>query len=121
MLGLAGIRTTKKLTVSQPPTFTPRTGRKSTKTARQVFLEPGMWDRLSAVSDFTSAAWKRVNPKSLAISRNTVIEEFLEYALARYWEDKGGEPKTESERLRKIEPYAETLKKQGRKPDAESR
>lgn len=110
MLGLAGLRISKKLTLPKLPLLA-SSGKKSKKVSRQVFLDPELWERLMKIADFQTEAWKMVDPKNLSTSRNTVIESFLVWAADTFWENRGGEPTSLGDREEKLAPYSAQLKK----------
>lgn len=115
MLGLAPFRTSKKLTVEKAPTLLPPHREGEERTPRSVFLFLQQWDDLTEAADFHSEAFKAIDTKNPAVSRNDLIENFLQWALAVYWEENvGGKPKGDAERKVKLAAFVEKLKKQAK-------
>lgn len=78
---------------------------------KRVFLFRDLWERLSEVAEFHSDTFKAAD-RAESVSRNDIIEDFLEWAEERYWADKGGKPVSDSDRAKKLEAFAERLKKE---------
>jgi len=90
------------------PTLLPKPKREE----RRVFLAPEQWARLSKVADFHSEVFEKLGADE-KVSRNDIIESFLEWAERAYWEERGGRPTGVKDRAEKIERYAEELRRQG--------
>lgn len=84
--------------------------KKETRIARNVFLWAKFWDELSTAAEFQTDAWHEIDPKNPSVSRNDLIEGFLDWALDVYWESKGGKPKDKAEWKAKAKAEAERLK-----------
>jgi hypothetical protein len=97
----------RRMATPPAPTLFPRVK----KEERRVFLEPERWKDLSEIAEFHTDTFKEMKVAETA-SRNDMIEAFLEWAAAAYWEDKGGKPKTEADRAAKVKKFAEKLRKQ---------
>lgn len=78
--------------------------------SRSVFLTEEAWDELADAARFHSETFKRLGSKE-GVSRNDMIDAFLEWALGSYWEDKGGRPTSEEDWERKLVRHADALKK----------
>jgi hypothetical protein len=93
--------------VTKHPTLMPKKKREE----RRVFLEPELWTELSEAAEFHTEVFKAMGEDETA-SRNDIIEAFLRWAVASYWEDKGGKPTSDADRARKASKHAEGLKAQ---------
>lgn len=97
--------------MSQPPTSaSPKVRRRKVRRKRvPVALPDQMWADLAYAARFATAAFKHSgDPES--VSRNDFIEDSLTWALAAYWEDKGGEPSSEEEFEKKAKAHGAKLK-----------
>jgi hypothetical protein len=91
-----------------------------TRPDKRVFLPEEMWSALSRAAEFHEEAFKKMG-RDEAVSRNRIIENFLEWALDTYWEDKGGEPPaTGPEREKKLATFAAQMLKEEAEAAAES-
>ena len=88
-----------------PPDFLP-----TQRDEKRVFLEPEKWVELEDVADFTNEAYEELKIKG-ALSRNDVIERLLIWGLEAFWDERGGRPKTITERKKKVAEYAAWLKR----------
>jgi hypothetical protein len=76
------------------PTSSPQVKRRKRQLKRlPVFLPEALWEELSFAAEFHTAAFKATG-KPETVSRNDFIEDSLLWALASYWEDKGGRRST---------------------------
>ncbi len=106
MLGLTASRPLKKIVVDKSPTLLPQDNRDP----RQVFLSPEMWEELTEAAKFHTLVFEKMGADE-KVSRNDLIDSFLKWALDAYWEDKGGKPKSDAEKVARATVAAEKLKK----------
>lgn len=73
---------------------------KKKKEERRVFLEPELWAELTRAAEFHERAFAELHrlkglkaDDAQKVSRNDIVEGFLEWACKEYWKDKGGEPR----------------------------
>jgi hypothetical protein len=94
------------------PTSSPQVKRRKRQLKRlPVFLAESMWQELSYAAEFATEAFK-LTGRPETVSRNDFIEDSLIWALAAYWQDKGGRPTSTAEFKDRAKAYAEKLKKQ---------
>lgn len=112
MRGLA-VRHPMKSPQLQGPVIRP----KRKKEERRVFLEPELWTALTRAATFHEKVFGELHrlkglkaDDAQKLSRNDIIEGFLEWALAEYWNDKGGEPpEAASEYAEKVRAFAKRM------------
>lgn len=102
---------------TERPTTSPEVRRRKRELKRlPLFLPPELWERLTLAAEFATRSFE-LTGKPETVSRNDFIEDNLLWALASYWEDKGGEPSSKDdprfERLAKT--FAERLKARDKK------
>lgn len=87
---------------------------------KRVFLAPEKWLAIDDVAAFHDEAYELLKIKQ-SVSRNDVVERFVDWALEQFWEAKGGRPKTAAERKKKVAEFAEEMKAkiEARKAQAE--
>ena len=77
---------------TERPATSPEVRRRKRQLKRlPLFLPQELWDRLTLAAEFATRAFE-LTGKPESVSRNDFIEDNLLWALASYWEDKGGEP-----------------------------
>lgn len=82
------------------------------RTQRQLFLEPSFWEVLDGVTEFHADAHRRIGAKVL--SRNDIIEHYLQMIVKAYWNDKGlTQEQSKDPELRKeaLDKYVARLRK----------
>lgn len=109
MLGLRSDQTRSKPMATKPERSSPTLMPDEKKIDRKVFLVPEQWERLSAIAEFHGLAFKKMG-RDQSVSRNDIIENFLQWAEDEYWAEKGGKPKNFPDREKKIAAFAERLK-----------
>jgi hypothetical protein len=92
-----------------PPNVEPPSLLPDLRDEKRVFLLPEMWAELEDTANFHSEAYAELKMRQ-ALSRNELIEGFLEWALKSFWDDKGGRPKNVADRKKKVVAFAEQLK-----------
>lgn len=107
---LAGVATKSEKT-RKPSVPGPDLRPRKKRTDKRVFLDDALWDRLTDTAEFHSEVFKMMGADE-AVSRNDIIEAFLEWADNAYWEDKGGRPAKGDKvgRADKARRHAEKLK-----------
>ena len=70
--------------------------RRSDRKRLPIFLPEEIWEELSYAAKFATRSFKH-SGKPESVSRTDFIEDALGWALAAYWEDKGGRPETEKQ------------------------
>lgn len=65
--------------------------RKSDRKRMPIFLPAEIWKELSYAAEFATKGFE-YSGKPETVSRNDFIEDAIGWALAAYWEDKGGRP-----------------------------
>lgn len=76
---------------------------------RLVTLRQKLWDDLAKTAKFHDEVFQAIEAEE-KVSRNDLIESFLEWALEEYWTDKGGWPMSDRDRKEKVSRHAEKLK-----------
>jgi hypothetical protein len=76
---------------------------------KRVFLKPAMWRDLEDTAAFHSEAYSEMGIKG-TVSRNDLVEGFLDWALESFWKDKNGRPKNAADRKKKVAAFADQLK-----------
>lgn len=90
------------------PTLLPKERRPD----KRVFLPEELWTKLSAAAKFHEETFKKMGHEQ-SVSRNDIIENFLEWALDTYWQAKGGEPSSKgADREAKIAAFAAQMEKE---------
>jgi hypothetical protein len=109
--------TVSKTKAKTSPTLLPQAVRPD----KRVFLPEEMWEALSRAAKFHEEVFKKME-RDESVSRNKIIEGFLEWALESYWDDKGGEPPGSGpERERKVAAHAaKLLKEEAEKASSQS-
>lgn len=110
MLGVRTVAPKTRPVVKTNPRSVPTLLPKERRPDKRVFLSEELWTHLSAAARFHEETFKKMG-REQAVSRNDIIENFLEWALETYWDDKGGEP-TKSDRESKIAAFAARLEKE---------
>ena len=82
--------------------------RRAPGTPRQVYLPKEMWERLKLAAKFHSDVFKRMGSTE-GVSRNDLIEDWLDWAEGMYWEQVGGPPTSPKDREAKLEKMAAIL------------
>lgn len=101
------------------PTSSPQVKRRKRQQKRlPVFLPPELWEELSYAAEFHTEAFKATG-KPETVSRNDFILDSLVWALAAYWQDKGGRPGSSVEFRERAKAYAEKLKAREAKQDSQ--
>lgn len=96
--------------MDRPTTTVPQVKRRKRTTQRlPLFLPKELWQELSYAAEFATTAFKLTGQPE-TVSRNDFIEDSLLWALAAYWQDKGGKPATKAEFEQRAKAYAEKLK-----------
>jgi hypothetical protein len=91
------------------PTSSPQVKRRKRPTKRlPVFLPEELWEELTEAARFHTEVFRQTG-KPETVSRNDFIEDSLIWALAAYWLDKGGKPKSAAEFRERAETYAAKL------------
>lgn len=78
---------------------------------RKLFLFREHWDRLGETAQFHEDVFRAMDLKE-SVSRNDLIEDFLEWAEGVYWQRVGGRPTSATDRARKVALLAELLRKE---------
>jgi hypothetical protein len=104
-LGRATLTPNRRPSLSAP-TLLPSTEKK--REERRVFLEADFWAELDDVARFHRDVFRAMGIKE-RVSRNVIIDAFLRWAVAAYWEDKGGKF-TKQDRDEKVKAFAEQLR-----------
>lgn len=90
---------------------------KKATVSRQVFLPEKMWEELKEAARFHGDAFKHLGSTE-GVSRNDLIDAFLQWALDAYWDDKGGRPTSKEDWDKKAERHAQALlEEQGKTED----
>lgn len=92
-----------------PPVPGPKLLPNKATVARQVFLTEKMWEELKEAARFHSDLFKELK-SSEGVSRNDLIDFFLEWALEAYWKEKGGKPTSKDDWDRKVIRAAEQVR-----------
>lgn len=104
--------------MSQPPTSaSPKVRRRKVRRKRApVALPEQLWTELAYAAKFATRSFEHSgDPES--VSRNDFIEDSLIWALAAYWEDKGGRPESTDEFEKKARAHGAKLKaREAREP-----
>lgn len=109
-MGLAAIRTAKRITVEKGPTLLPPAPEEDPRKPQNVKLLAEFWEELKEAAKFHTEVFREMDPNNPSVSRNDVIENFLRWALDVYWDDKGGRPKNAADRAAKVAATAAKLK-----------
>lgn len=105
--------------MDRPTTTVPQVKRRKRVTQRlPLFLPKELWKELSYAAEFATTAFKKTG-KPESVSRNDFIEDSLLWALAAYWEDKGGRPENKVQFEQRATAYAEKLKAREAKEQAQ--
>ena len=94
--------------------------RKTRKVRKPLDLPPDLWVRMTRAAAFHSKAFE-LTGKPESISRNEWAEDALVWALAAYWQDKGGEPANEADFEEKAAAYAQRIIEKERKAEKAER
>ncbi len=66
---------------------------------------------MSEAAELHTQTFKRIGKKE-TVSRNDLVEDFLKWALASFWEERGENPRTDADREKWLTVAAEILKEQ---------
>jgi hypothetical protein len=80
------------------------------RVSRQVFLAREQWAGLKETAKFHAAVFKELQSNE-GLTRNDLIEWFLEWAEGAYWEQIGGRPTSKEDWEAKVKKHADQLRK----------
>lgn len=112
MLGLTETRISRKVANKFPTLPPPPPAAPTEKSPRQVFLERSVWAELKDAAKFHTETFRLMNPAAASVSRNEIVENFVNWALGVYWTRVGGKPKNAAERGEKMKTLAVELRKE---------
>lgn len=118
MLGVRTAAPKTRPTVAKKPKAVPTLLPQALRPDKRVFLPAEMWEELSRAAAFHEEAFKKMG-RDEAVSRNRIIENFLEWALETYWDGKGGEPPASGpEREKKVAAFAAQMEREEKEAKA---